>query len=116
MKLSKREAGGAVVVIIEGKFVGGPENSDKFHSFFKGILAEGQKKVIVNLSKTPWANSQGIGMLISAHTSFANAGGELVLSNVTDRIHDILTVTRLLLIFKSFENVDEALKHLAASG
>jgi anti-sigma B factor antagonist len=55
-------------------------------------------------------------MLIGAHTSIANAGGELVLAHVTDRINDILTVTRLLLIFKTFETEDEALKYLAAKG
>jgi len=116
VKLSKRDVSGAVVVDIEGKFVGGPENSDMFHSFFKSLLSEGQKKVVVNLGKTPWANSQGIGMLIGAHTSFANEGGELVLAQVTDRIQDILTVTRLLLIFRTFETESQALEHLTASG
>jgi anti-sigma B factor antagonist len=104
------------VVHVKGKFVGGPENSDKFHSFIKSLLSEGQNKIVINLSRTPWANSQGIGMLIGAHTSIANAGGELVLAHVTDRINDILTVTRLLLIFKTFETEDEALKYLAAKG
>ena len=114
MKLSKREREGAVLVDVEGKFVGSPENSDVFHSFFKSLLSEGWKKVVVNLDESPWANSQGIGMLIGAHTSFANAGGELVLARVTPRIYDILTVTRLLLIFKTFETEDEALAHLSA--
>lgn len=115
MNLSKREVPGAVVVDIDGKFVGGPENSDKFHSFFKGLLTEGHNKVVVNLGKTPWANSQGIGMLISAHTSFANANGELVLAEVTDRIQDILQVTRLFLIFRSFDTEGQAVDHLTAS-
>jgi anti-sigma B factor antagonist len=116
VNLTKRDAPGAAIVDITGKFVGGPDNSDKFHSFFKTLLSDGHKKVVVNLGKTPWANSQGIGMLISAHTSIAKAGGELVLANVTDRIQDILTVTRLLLIFKTFKNEAEALEYLASQG
>jgi anti-sigma B factor antagonist len=115
VKLSKRESEGVVIVDVKGKFIGSPENSDMFHSFFKSLLAEGWKKVVVNLGESPWANSQGIGMLIGAHTSFANAGGELVLARVTDRVNDILTVTRLLLIFKTFETEDAALAHLSAS-
>ena len=115
MKLSKREMEGAVIVDVEGKFVGSPENTDIFHSLFKELLNEGHNKVVVNLGGSPWANSQGIGMLIGAHTSFANAGGELVLARVTERIYDVLTVTRLLLIFKTFETEDEALAHLTAS-
>lgn len=115
MKLSKREREGAVIVDVEGKFVGSPENSDMFHSFFKSLLSEGRTKVVVNLNDSPWANSQGIGMLIGAHTSFASAGGELVLARVSDRVNDILTVTRLLLVFKTFETEDEALAHLSSS-
>ena len=115
MKLSKREKGGAVIVDVEGKFVGSPENSDIFHRFFKSLLSEGWKKVVVNLDGSPWANSMGIGMLIGAHTSFANAGGELVLAKLSDRTYDILKVTRLLLVFKTFETEDEALAHLAGT-
>jgi anti-sigma B factor antagonist len=116
VKLSKREREGAVIVDVEGKFVGSPENSDMFHSFFKSLLTEGWTKVVVNLDESPWANSQGIGMLIGAHTSFANAGGELVLARVSDRVNDILTVTRLLLVFKTFETEEAALAHLSSSG
>lgn len=116
MNLTKRDAPGAAIVDISGKFIGGPDNSEKFHSFFKGLVSDGHTNVVVNLGKTPWANSQGIGMLISAHTSIAKAGGELVLANVTDRIQDILTVTRLLLIFKAFDSEAEALEYLATKG
>ena len=114
MKITKRDAPGAAIVDISGKFFGGPENSEKFHGFFKSLLEEGHKMVVVNLAKTPYANSQGIGMLIGAHTTLANAGGELVLANVTDRINDILIVTRLLLIFKTFESEAEALEYLSS--
>jgi anti-sigma B factor antagonist len=112
VKITKRDAPGAVIVDISGKFFGGPENSDKFHTLFKSLLKEGHKKVVVNLAKTPYANSQAIGMLISAHTSLANAGGELVLANVANRIQDILTVTRLMLIFKEFGSEADALEYL----
>ena len=115
LKLTKKEVPGAVIVGIEGKFFGGPENSDKFHSFFKKLVAEGHNKVVIDLGKTPYANSQGIGMLISTHTSLANAGGELVLARPTNRISDILTVTRLLLIFKSYDTVEEAVEYITAS-
>ena len=112
MKLKKREAYGAVIVDIEGKLIGGPDNVDEFHSFFKSLLDQGMNRIVVNLRKTPWANSQGVGMLIGAHTSATNAGGELVLSNILDRIDDILTTTRLLLIFKTFDTEEEAIKYL----
>ena len=112
MKLTKREDRGVVVVDVRGKFFGSPENWETFHRFFKTLLDEGKKNVVVNLRHTPYTNSQGLGMLIGAHASISNAGGELVLSHVVDRINSILTVTRLLLIFKAFESDEEAVDYL----
>ena len=51
MKIKKKEISGVVVVQIEGKLIGGPENSEKFHSFFKSVLDEGHRRVVVNLRK-----------------------------------------------------------------
>jgi len=106
----KKETYGAVIVEVEGNLIGGPE-SEKFHAFFKELINEGKTNIIVNLKKVPWANSQGIGMLIGAHTSIKNAGGELILTNVVDRIESLLVVTQLLRIFKSYDTEDEAVKH-----
>ena len=64
MKLSQKEVRGVTVVEVRGKLVGGPDNSDLFHDFFKQLLAEGKKYAVVDLGRTAWANSQGIGFLI----------------------------------------------------
>ncbi|MCK5408577.1 MAG: STAS domain-containing protein [Candidatus Krumholzibacteria bacterium] len=112
MKLSQKEVRGVTVVGVRGKLVGGPDNSDLFHDFFKQLLAEGKKYAVVDLGRTAWANSQGIGFLIGAYTSVTNAGGDLVLARVINKIQDILTVTRLLLIFKTFEAVDDGVDYL----
>ena len=115
MKLVIKEVPGAVVITIRGKFVGGPQNCEKFRTLIKSLLHEGKKNIVINLRETPWANSQGVGMLIGAQTSITEAGGELVLTHVTDRIYDILSITRLLLIFKTFDTNDEALEYLSGS-
>jgi len=112
MKLTKREIRGVVVVEIKGKLIGGPDDSDKFHGFIKALLDDGKNRIVISLRSTPWADSRGIGMLIGAYTSVKNAGGELVLAHVVDRINSILSVTRLLLIFTTFENVEEAVDYL----
>ena len=84
MEIIERVERGTAVVEIHGKLIGGPENTDAFHNVFKSLLNQGRDKIVVNLGLTPWANSQGIGMLIGAHTSVRNAGGELVISNATE--------------------------------
>ena len=76
---------GAVVVDVEGKLVGGPESGD-FHGLIKRLLEDGEKRIVINLQETPWANSQGIGLLIGALTSVTNAGGKLALAQAGERI------------------------------
>lgn len=112
MKLSKKETSGVIIVGISGKLLGGPDESEKIHQFFKSIIEEGKKRVVVDLGRTSHANSLGIGMLIGAYTSIKNSGGRLVLARVVDRIKGILVVTQLLLIFDTFETVDEAVDSL----
>lgn len=116
VNLTKRELSEAVVVDVEGKLVGGPDEAATFHAFFKALVNEGHKKIVVNLRRSPWANSQGIGMLIGAYASFKNAGGELVLAHVGDRVGHILDVTKLYQVFKTFDTEDEAVKHLTFGG
>ncbi len=111
MKVKTREVYGAVIVDIEGHLVGGA-NSDTFREFIEGILEQQKTRIIVNLHKVPWANSQGVGMLIGAHKLVKDAGGELVLANVTDKIHSILSVTRLCIVFSTFNSVNDAVKCL----
>jgi anti-sigma B factor antagonist len=111
MKLKKQEVDGVLLVYVEGKMVGG-EDSDVFHDFIKDIVKEGHKKILINLKKVPWADSRGIGMLIGAHTSIKNAEGSMVLTNIGDRIDSILTLTRLLLIFKTFDSEGEGITFL----
>ena len=115
MNCMERKLKGAVVVDIEGKLVGGP-GSESFHELVKRLLADGEKRFVFNLERTPWASSQGIGLLIGALTSVSNAGGKIVLANGCQRIHDILRVTRLSLIFDCYDNLDRAVDEVLTGG
>jgi len=112
MKLTKREIRGVVVVEVHGKLIGGSESSDEFHRVIKALLDEGKNRVVINLSRVSYADSRGIGILIGAYTSIKNAGGDLILAHVVDRINGILIVTQLALIFKTFDSEDEAVSYL----
>ena len=114
MKLTRKDVRGVVVVGIQGNIIGGSGDSEKFHEMFKSIIEEGHRDVVIDLGRTSYANSLGIGMIIGAYTSLKKAGGELVLARVIDRVKGILAVTQLLLIFKTFETVDEAVDYLLA--
>lgn len=116
MECKERKVDGAVVVDIEGKLVGGP-GSESFHELVKRLLDAGERRFVFNLENTPWASSQGIGLLIGALTSVSTAGGKIVLANGCDRVYDILRVTKLSMIFDCYDSVDHAVREvLSGSG
>ncbi|MBK7142044.1 MAG: STAS domain-containing protein [bacterium] len=99
-----------VIIDISGKIMGGEETT-MFHGRVHEYLNRNKKKFVLDLAKTDWMNSVGLGMLISALTSVKNSGGRLVLANIT-KIESILTITRLISVFEHFESREDALKAL----
>lgn len=107
MNLKKRQIDDIVIFEMNGKIVGGPDATmlnDQVHE----LLEAGHKKFIVNLSGVEWMNSSGLGILISGITTIRNAGGELKLAAMTDKIKRLLVITKLLAVFESYNSVDEA--------
>jgi len=109
MKISETVKDDKVVIALEGKVMGGPD-ATTFHGKLHEYVNGGKKKVVIDLAKVEWMSSVGLGMLISAMTTTKNAGGELKLANVTQSIESLLTITRLVTIFKTYDSVDDALK------
>jgi anti-sigma B factor antagonist len=115
MEISSREVDGATVLDVAGKLIGGIENSERFHRLFKTLLTCGQRNFVLNLNDTPWADSQGIGILIGAYTSVMKAQGELVLAAPSVRVSNLLAVTQLNRLFIVRDTEEEALSYLRAA-
>ncbi len=96
-----------VVFDISGKIMGGDE-STRFHGRVRENINLNKKNIVVNMEKVDWINSVGLGMLISALTTVKNAGGRLVLVNIT-AIESILALTRLITVFDHFDSMEAAL-------
>ena len=109
MNYSVDERYNAVVITLKGNVMGGPDGA-KLHESLHELKENGKKNVVVDLSKTKIMNSSGLGMLISAMTTMRNAGGDLRLANVADRIQSLLVITKLITVFKHFDSVDEAIE------
>lgn len=109
MRLSDREQDGVVILEPKGKIMGGPDASllhDKLYEF----IEQNKKRVVIDLSQVDWMNSTGLGILISGYTTLRNTDGELKLANVTDKIQSLLTITKLVTVFESYDTVDEAVE------
>lgn len=99
----------------EGKLMGGPE-CDELKSAIEKILESGQKKVVLDFAKVEWANSSGIGCVISCYLTLKRMGGDLKLARPTDRVKYYLHISKLDTIFAIYESVDEAVASFEDEG
>lgn len=108
MKIKSREVDGITVFDVSGEMYGGPENMEIVSAVTE--LAQ-QKKLdlLINLAKVKWISSTGLGILVSARSRYTKEGGVVKLCNPNGRVLDILTVTRLNMIFDVFTNETEAI-------
>ncbi len=108
MKFTTRSQNGVAIFELRGKLMGGPESSE-FHEALKNNVSGGNKKVILDLGGVEWMNSSGLGLLISALTTMRNAGGEMKLARVTDKIESLLVITKLNSVFETYSSVEDAI-------
>ena len=109
MKIDVQIIGDVMVLDVRGKLMGGPETI-AVHDKVKVLAEEGKKKVIIDLSHVAWMNSSGLGTMMGCLTSLKNAGGELKLSGVTEKVKSLFIITKLITIFDTYDTVDDAVK------
>lgn len=106
--ISERQAGDVTILDMEGKVTIG-EGSVALRTTIRRLLGEGKTKILLNLGGVGYIDSSGIGELVSSYTAVNKEDGTLKLLNLTQKIQDLLAITKLLTVFDVFENEDEAL-------
>jgi anti-sigma B factor antagonist len=109
MKVSASEREGVSIVSVSGKMMGGPDTGELDGKLYD-LINKGSKRAVVDLSNCEWINSSGLSILIHHYKKFKDAGGELVLANLTDKIERIMVIARLTEVFSVYDSVDEAVK------
>jgi anti-sigma B factor antagonist len=106
--ITERQAGDVTILDLAGKVTIG-EGSVALRSTIRRVLGEGKTKLILNLGQVGYIDSSGIGELVSSFTAVNKEGGTLKLLNLTEKIQDLLAITKLLTVFDVFEDEASAL-------
>jgi anti-sigma B factor antagonist len=107
MKIEMKEVGDVIVMILKGKLMGGPETIE-VHEQVKSLIDQDRKKVVIDLSHVAWMNSSGLGTMMGCLTSLKNAGGDLKLAGVTEKVKSLFMITKLITIFETYDSADQA--------
>ena len=109
LKLTTRQVGDVTVVDVAGRITLG-EGSSILRDSMRDLVSKGQKKVLLNLSDVNYIDSSGIGELVSGFTTITNAGGQLKLLGLTNRVKDLLQITKLYTVFDVHEDEAHAVR------
>jgi anti-sigma B factor antagonist len=114
MEIDERAVGDVIVLDLKGRITLG-EGDELLKDKVNSLVNQGHRKVILNLAQVPYIDSAGLGEIVRTYTTVSRQGGSLKLLNLTKRITDLLSITKLLTVFETFDSEHDAIKSFSAS-
>jgi anti-sigma B factor antagonist len=109
LQIEERVVGEVTILDLKGKIVIN-EGDEALRDKINSLIHQNRKKLLLNLENVPYIDSAGLGEVVRTYTTVSRQGGQLKLVNLTKRITDLLSITKLLTVFETFESEPEALK------
>jgi anti-sigma B factor antagonist len=103
--LKTRQSGDVTVVDIAGRIQLG-EGTSALRETLTELLEKNQLKILLNLSQVSYIDSSGVGEMVAGFTKVNGRGGQLKLLRLTERVTDLVQITKLYTVFDVFN--DEA--------
>ena len=107
--MTKRYVDGVTILDLSGDIQMGQGNA-YLHRTLHSLIDEGITKVLVNLANISYIDSSGLGELVSGFTTMEKAGGELKLLHLTQRVSELMMITKLLTVFDTFDDEQTAVE------
>jgi anti-sigma B factor antagonist len=108
LNIKQRQAGDVAILDLDGQVRMG-DSATALRGAIRGLVAGGNKKILLNLAGVKYIDSGGIGELIANYTTVGRGGGQMKLLSLTDKVQDLLVITKLLTVFDVYEDEAEAL-------
>jgi anti-sigma B factor antagonist len=109
MEIAERTVNDVTILDLKGKMTLG-EGDELLKDKINSLLSQGRKKLLLNLEGVPYIDSAGLGEVVRTYTTVSRQGGSLKLLNLTKRIEDLLSITKLLTVFETYESEPEAVQ------
>jgi anti-sigma B factor antagonist len=93
----------------------GPSDA-QFRDAIRDLLAQGNKLLVLDFSHVEFIDSTGLGDLAGLRAAAVKAGGNVKLAGLSRRLHDLLALTRMDLVFEVFPDADQAVASYGSAG
>lgn len=107
--IKEHQIGDVTVLDLDGMIRIG-EGSVALRNAIRRLITEGKRNVVLDLAGVGYIDSSGVGELVTNYTILAKDNGMLRLANITEKLHDLLTITKLLTVYDVYDNIEEAVK------
>jgi anti-sigma B factor antagonist len=114
MTTSIRQVDGVTVVDMSGRLELGQESAALRDLIF-GLLTNGHKQILLNLGDVHYIDSAGLGTLVGALTTVRKQEGELKLLNLTNKVGDLMQITKLYIVFDIMNDESVAVRSFSQS-
>jgi anti-sigma B factor antagonist len=108
MQIEERVVGDVTILDLKGKITLG-EGDEALKDKINSLTLQNRRQILLNLEGVPYIDSAGLGEVVRTYTTVSRQGGQLKLVNLTKRIEDLLSITKLLTVFETFDSESEAL-------
>ena len=107
LNIQERRIGDVTVLDMDGNIrIGGANVA--LQKAIRSLVDEGRNQIVLNLARVAYIDSSGLGELISGHVTLSKKGGRIRLLHLTQRLHELMTITKLLTIFDVYDDESEA--------
>jgi len=113
LHIEEKEVKGITVLVLSGRVTLGDE-SNQLRTKIKDLLAQGKKRLVLDLGDVSYIDSAGLGTLVAGYTSSQSQGADMKLANLTKRFNEQLNITKLVTVFDVYNSVDEAVASFGA--
>ena len=108
MHIEERAAGDVTLLDLKGKMTLG-EGDELLKDKVNSVTMQGRRKIVLNLADVPYIDSAGLGEIVRTYTTVSRQGGQMKLLNLTKRITDLLSITKLLTVFETYDTEQDAI-------
>ena len=115
MRIDERKAGDVMIISVAGDITMAKGGDLMLKDKVRSLIEQGYLKLVLDMGEVSYVDSAGLGQLVQAHAAASSAGGVLKLSRVTKRLKDLLTITKLVTVFDSYDDEESALASFGAA-
>ncbi len=103
----RKHPGGVMVIEVEGQLIVG--NRQELKQRVLDALEVGDKKFLIDFTRTGYIDSSGLGVLVSLSKKIRDEGGDLRLAGLNEDLKTLFELTKLDTLFAITDSAEEAL-------